>query len=95
MTKATTEYTYHILAGLDDEKSPLALDGPVMIVADAGSSKTPVLSASVGLPLDRKVAPESFVCVTFTAKVSAVTDSAEATQRRNRPGQQRISVHQR
>lgn len=73
MAVATTTLADQVLTGLDDAQieAALALDGPVLIVAGAGSGKTRVLTARVSLLLDRGVRPSSILCVTFTNKATA------------------------
>ena len=46
-------------------------DGPLLVLAGAGSGKTRVLAARVGHLLDRGIAPERICLLTFSRRASA------------------------
>ncbi len=55
----------------DQQKAVLATDGPIIILAGAGSGKTRVLTHKVlYLILEKKIPPESILCITFTNKAA-------------------------
>lgn len=57
---------------VDQQKAVLATDGPIIILAGAGSGKTRVLTQKViYLILEKKVLPESILCITFTNKAAS------------------------
>ena len=61
-----------ILNNLNDEqrRAVLQQDGPVLIIAGAGSGKTRVLTSKVALLLEDGVSPQSILAITFTKKAA-------------------------
>ncbi len=56
----------------DQQKAVLQTDGPIIILAGAGSGKTRVLTQKVAyLMLEKKIPPESILCITFTNKAAS------------------------
>ena len=61
-----------ILNNLNEEqrRAVLQQDGPVLIIAGAGSGKTRVLTSKVALLLEDGVSPQSILAITFTKKAA-------------------------
>jgi len=62
----------NILQNLNEEQTAAVLqqDGPVLIIAGAGSGKTRVLTSKIALHLQNGVMPEEILALTFTKKAA-------------------------
>ena len=63
----------------EQKKAVSCVDGPVLIVAGAGSGKTRVLTSRVALLLEKGVEPSRVMALTFTKK--AATEMKERIAR--------------
>lgn len=61
-----------ILNNLNEEqrRAVLQQDGPILIIAGAGSGKTRVLTSKIALLLEGGVSPQSILAITFTKKAA-------------------------
>lgn len=54
----------------DQQKAVLATDGPIIILAGAGSGKTRVLTYKVLYLINKGISPSDILCITFTNKAA-------------------------
>ena len=67
-----TEKLEHALGRMNPEQreAAMSIEGPLLIVAGAGSGKTGVITARIAYMLSRGIAPSSILALTFTNKAA-------------------------